>query len=239
MHPAYEPVKERSDLLVAPLVVVHQLVGLVPRHLDCHAVGVVLRLVVLVFRDMVAQEHLGIRVHDLVDLHGAGLPSFPFHPCPVVQVELRPVAVPQRIAHRRHLRLVLAPVALMCRKLAVHRVIPKRLYVRGFQVAAQRFEALQRLPSFPPALTVVFLEDLAVGIDRVGTPFQRHDVSSGILRDHGGVVVADLAADKRHVPFPAVGADDPAQPVGVGREGVPVGFAQQLVQFPGCLCQGG
>ena len=80
--------------LVSALVVVHNLERLVPAHLDRHAVGVILRLEILVVADIVAQKDLAVCVDYLVHHRGAYLSFL----VPVIQVQLRSVTVPEGVA---------------------------------------------------------------------------------------------------------------------------------------------
>ena len=80
----------RVQLLVAALVVINNLIRLVSALLDCHAVGVVLGLIVLCVADAVAQKHLAHCVDHFIHL---GRPHLALL-VPIVKVQLRAVTIP-------------------------------------------------------------------------------------------------------------------------------------------------
>ena len=108
------------QLLMSALVVVNNLVRLVFAGLNGHAVGVILCLVVLRVADVPAKHYLAHRINDYIDLCCAYLTILVL----VVEVELRSVTIPQRIALRRQRRSMLPSILLPCSLFAIHGIIP-------------------------------------------------------------------------------------------------------------------
>ena len=121
VYPADLPDKTvRVQLLVAALVVIYNLIRLMAALLDCHAVGVILGLIVLCVADAVAQKHLAHRVDHLIHL---GRPHLALL-VPIVKVQLRAVTIPQCVPACRKCSLVLSAVTLTRSLLAIYGVIP-------------------------------------------------------------------------------------------------------------------
>ena len=80
--------------LMSALVVVHDLVRLVTANLHGHAIGVILRLEVLVITDVITQQNLAVGIHHLVHHRGAHIPVLVL----IIQVQFRTVAIPKRVA---------------------------------------------------------------------------------------------------------------------------------------------
>ena len=115
-----QTIRDTFQFFVTALVVMDQLVRLVPACLESHAVGVILRLVILVLADMEAQQYLAVGIHDLVHTDGADITMLVL----VVEVQLRTVTVPQAVTAAGKFGLVLAAVTLVRLHLSVDRIIP-------------------------------------------------------------------------------------------------------------------
>ena len=204
--------------LVASLVVVHDLVGLVLAHLYRHPVCVVLRLEVFVVADVVAQQHLAVCVHHLVDHRGAHL-AFPV---PIIQVELRPVAIPQAVAPHGQRSPVLASVPLVACQLPVDGIVPERLYLRAAEPHRQAAQAFQPFPPLSRSYSVVFVEYERIRVDRHPAPLQGDQVTACLFGYLHRTGVAYLPGDERGVAAFPVAFDFVTQPCRVLRQGVVV-----------------
>ena len=222
----------REELLrdlapLAALIVGDDLVGFAAGRLDGHAEGGELRVEVLAGADRVAEQRFAVSVDDLIDRNRAddGLAVFDRL---VEQVELRAVAVPQRIAHGRHFGLVAAGVELLGRQLAVDGVVPQRLDLRPFEVLNQRRLRGERLPSAALGDAVELLEELLGRVDRDAAAAQGDDLPACRFGNLQRIRVAELTRHEADIALLAVLSEFVAQAGFALRERVPVGIAQLL-----------
>ena len=177
------------------LVVVYYLVGLVPGRLYGHAVGMVLRLVILRVTDMPTKHYLAHGVYHHIHLRSPHLAVL----VPVIQVQFRTVAVPQRIALRRQCSAVLAAEFLAGCLLAVNGIIPQGHDCRTVQPPLHAAKTFQRLPAVGFGTPVRFFKKLRVGIDWHPATLQRYQQLPELVGNLLRVPVAYLAADKARI----------------------------------------
>lgn len=149
-----QTIRHALQFLMTALVVMNQLVRLVPACLECHAVSMVLRFVILVLADMETQQHLAVGIHDLVHADGTNIAVFIL----VVEVQLRTVTVPQAVAAAGKLGLVLTAVTLVRLHLPIDRIIPQRLDTGAVKPFTQAAGTFQGFPATLRGNTIVFLE---------------------------------------------------------------------------------
>ena len=157
---------------------------------------------------MVAQQHLAVGVHHLVDVDRAFVSAF----VPVIEVQFRAVAIPEGIPAGGEQRVVLAVVELVCPHFAEHGIVPQGFDTGAVQPALHAPFALERFPAPFRGRAVVGLEDLVVGIFGHLAPLQSDDVPSFLLANLQRVPVAILPADQRLVMVGAVPLDQFLQP---------------------------
>ena len=186
---------QRRVLLVAALVVAHDLVGFVPARLDSHAESMVLGDIVLVVADVIAKKHLAVGVHHLVHACSALVSVL----ITVVEVQLRAVAIPEAVTTARKDGPVLAVITLVRLHFPIDRIIPQRFDTRAVEPFAEATGTLQRLPATFRSDTVVLLEDLHVSINRNAAAFQCYKVTPAVLLDLQRVAVAVFTAHKHTV----------------------------------------
>ena len=222
----------REELLrdlapLAALIVGDDLVGFAAGRLDGHAEGGELRVEVLAGADRIAEQRFAVSVNDLIDRNRAddGLAVFDRL---VEQVELRAVAVPQRIAHGRHFGLVAAGVELLGRQLAVDGVVPQRLDLRPFEVLNQRRLRGERLPSAALGDAVELLEELLGRVDRDAAAAQGHDLPACRFGNLQRIRVAELTRHEADIALLAILPQLVAQAGFALRERMPVSLAQLL-----------
>ena len=176
----------RLQLLVAALVVKPHLVGLVSRRLHRHLEGAVLGFIILACADMIAQQHLTVNIHHLIHIASGNLAVI----IPIIVVQLRTVAVPQRISLLRQDGAVLAGVFLLCLQLAIAGTIPHRHNLRAVDEPLNGACAAHRLPALYLSLYVVQLKQL-----RDGAAVNRRSPAGnqpvlGLLRQFLGIALA-------------------------------------------------
>ena len=222
----------REELLrdlapLAALIVRDDLVGLAAGRLDGHAEGGELRVEVLAGADRVAEQRFAVSVDDLIDRDRANDRLAVFDRL-IEQVELRAVAVPQRIAHGRHFGLVAAGVELLGRQFAVDGVVPQRLDLRPFEVLNQRRQRGERLPSAALGDAVELLEELLGRVDRNPAAAQGDDLTPGRFGNLQRIRIAELTRHEADIALLAVLSEFVAQAGLALRECVSVGIAQLL-----------
>ena len=94
---------------------------------------------------------------------------------------------------------MLTAVTLVRLHLPIDRIIPQRLDTGAVKPFTQAAGTFQGFPATLRGNTIVFLENLHVGIDRDAAPFQRHEVTSGFLFDLQCVPVTIFTADQYRV----------------------------------------
>ena len=148
--------------LMSALVVVNNLVRLVLTGLDCHAISEILRLVILTIADVPTKHHLTHRINDYIDLCGAHFSILVL----VVEVQLRAVAIPQRITLRWECRAVLASKLLSCCLLTMHSIVPLWHNRSTVQPSLHTAKAFQWFPAVCFCLAVCLFKELRIGVDR-------------------------------------------------------------------------